>query len=249
MVMNEANKSVKTTVTTTTPASLNQQQQTISKKTDTEKQNIFAQRVNPQQKSTDIDENSKPLSKIDIIKKFDNKFKTEKNDEPSPKIQPPIARVAPASVIKTEKLLIDDSLDNNLEMLDNRKSKNIFDDEKPNEEKPLKESNDDNNGHSDSEEQQDSLEHRSSWNSNNFYKNGSSDSGTNVVNSSVGVIPPKPMPRTSRNNSISSDQGSVVFGSDDFADKINRPVAKPRTTNSYKVLFYLAYSTLKQLFF
>lgn len=58
------------------------------------------------------------------------------------------------------------------------------------------------------------------------YENGSNGCG--------GQVPPKPLPRTSRNNSVSSDQGFVMIG-----DEITpRPVAKPRSTSiSYKVYF------------
>lgn len=48
------------------------------------------------------------------------------------------------------------------------------------------------------------------------------------------TTPPKPLPRTSRNNSV-SEQGNGVVPTEDVVDKIPRPVARPRTTTSYKV--------------
>lgn len=55
-------------------------------------------------------------------------------------------------------------------------------------------------------------------------KNGHTTSGT------ADILPPKPLPRTSRNNSV-SEQGNSF----DEADKIPRPVARPRTSTTYKV--------------
>lgn len=239
MIKNEANKSVKLSTTATpsvtkTPISIHHQS-----KNEDEKRTIFPQKIN-QQNSND-DDNVKPLSKIDIIKKFDNKFKMDKNDEHLTKTQPPVARVAPATV-KHDKFLFNDNLEKE-ESLDYRKTKNIFDDGNNAEEKSVKEASDMDNANSDDdynneEIRQDSLEHRSSLSNNIFHKNGCSDNGS-IITSTTGVIPPKPLPRTSRNNSISSDQGSVhVSTSDDSlgSDKMARPVAKPRTTTtSYKV--------------
>ncbi len=48
------------------------------------------------------------------------------------------------------------------------------------------------------------------------------------------TTPPKPLPRTSRNNSV-SEQGNGVVLTEEIVDKIPRPVARPRTTTSYKV--------------
>lgn len=48
------------------------------------------------------------------------------------------------------------------------------------------------------------------------------------------TTPPKPLPRTSRNNSV-SEQGNGVVATEEIVDKIPRPVARPRTTTSYKV--------------
>ncbi|KAG4075646.1 hypothetical protein HA402_003471 [Bradysia odoriphaga] len=47
------------------------------------------------------------------------------------------------------------------------------------------------------------------------------------------TTPPKPLPRTSRNNSV-SEQGNGVVVMEEINDKIPRPVARPRTTTSYK---------------
>lgn len=81
---------------------------------------------------------------------------------------------------------------------------------------------------------------------NNSYKNGHGNGNGN----NSGPVPPKPLPRTSRNNSISSissDQGAALSvaaaaANDDTVVGGVRPVAKPRTTTaSYKVanLFFL----------
>lgn len=50
------------------------------------------------------------------------------------------------------------------------------------------------------------------------------------------TTPPKPLPRTSRNNSV-SEQGNGVVLTEELNDKsiFPRPVARPRTTTSYKV--------------
>lgn len=241
MIKNEANKSVKlyaiaVAPVTTTPASIHQQSNKF--KSDGEKRSIFTQKAS-QQKPSD-DDGVKPMSKIDIIKKFDNKYKTEKNDEQLTKAQPPVARVAPGTV-KHDKFLIKDDLENETH-LDNRKLKSILDDVDT-EEKSAQEANDNDNGNSDDEYnndgiRQDSLEHRSSLGKNNFHKNGCGDNGSSLA-TVVGAIPPKPLPRTSRNNSISSDQGTVLVSTSDDSlgsEKVTRPVAKPRTSaTSYKV--------------
>lgn len=49
------------------------------------------------------------------------------------------------------------------------------------------------------------------------------------------TTPPKPLPRTSRNNSVSEQGNGVVLTEAEIVDKIHRPVARPRTTTSYKV--------------
>lgn len=65
-------------------------------------------------------------------------------------------------------------------------------------------------------------ENKSSESDNGSYKNGH---GTN------GSTPPKPLPRTSRNNSV-SEQGTVL---PEDTSNGSRPVARPRTAATYKV--------------
>lgn len=63
-------------------------------------------------------------------------------------------------------------------------------------------------------------------NNNNEYNNGNADA----------AVPPKPLPRTSRNNSASSLSSEYGFGAAAANEEIGRPVAKPRTTaTNYKV--------------
>lgn len=69
-----------------------------------------------------------------------------------------------------------------------------------------------------------------------YIKNG--NSGLLVHN---GTTPPKPLPRTSRNNSMSDQGGTTTSppsGSDDSLSErssSSRPVARPRTSTTYKV--------------
>lgn len=123
------------------------------------------------QKLKEEDTENIPLSKIDIIKKFDNKYREEHE--------------------KTTKLK--DERTENVEIVE----KEVFE-EVPSTEKELP-----------SPVPQAQV------------KNGH-------------TTPPKPLPRTSRNNSV-SEQGNGVAPTEDLADKIPRPVARPRTTTSYKV--------------
>lgn len=61
------------------------------------------------------------------------------------------------------------------------------------------------------------------------YKNGHSNG------SNGGTTPPKPLPRTSRNNSVSEQGTTPVTPAALPDDSIGRPVARPRTSASYKV--------------
>lgn len=65
---------------------------------------------------------------------------------------------------------------------------------------------------------------------NGNYNNGHSNGG----NGNGNKTPPKPLPRTSRNNSV-SEQGTTVINPSNVEDAIGRPVARPRTSTSYKV--------------
>lgn len=123
------------------------------------------------QKLKEEDTENIPLSKIDIIKKFDNKYREEHE--------------------KTTKLK--DERTENAEILE----KEVF------------------------EEMQSTEKELPSPVPQCQAKNGHTS-------------PPKPLPRTSRNNSV-SEQGNGVVSAEELVDKIPRPVARPRTTTSYKV--------------
>lgn len=127
------------------------------------------------------------LSKNEIIKKFDNKYK-DANET--------------AVVVAAEPIVL-------------RSHQQQHDDEKRvSSEKSF--SDEENNRSSESS-------------SDNSYKNGSNGGGTN------GSTPPKPLPRTSRNNSV-SDQGlSAEDATGNGGAGGMRPVARPRTAATYKV--------------
>lgn len=65
-------------------------------------------------------------------------------------------------------------------------------------------------------------ENKSSESDGGSYKNGHGSNGS---------TPPKPLPRTSRNNSV-SEQGTVL---PEDTSNGSRPVARPRTAATYKV--------------
>lgn len=111
------------------------------------------------------DDSDVQLSKIDIIKKFDNKYKDEEEKQ----------------LKKTEQSILQ---------------------------------------HDNIEEQKNNPEELDEKEAIGYIKNGH---GTN------GTTPPKPLPRTSRNNSV-SEQGTGVAD-----DGTPRPVARPRTSATYKV--------------
>lgn len=179
MIKNETNRLAKQSkpLSTTTTASIHQKSTLIS--------NVpIANRI------ANIDNKvAQPLSKLDIIAKFD-----EKTKESSP-LQ---SMMAPAKLHAKH--------------------------------------DDDEQAHSSNSDEFDNDSGNQSDN-NNSYKNGHGNGNGN----NSGPVPPKPLPRTSRNNSISSissDQGaalSVAAANDDTVGGV-RPVAKPRTTTaSYKV--------------
>ena len=69
------------------------------------------------------------------------------------------------------------------------------------------------------------------------YENGSNGSTNNNQEEDRDVPPPKPLPRTSRNNSITEQPSPVVN------EEGPRPVARPRTSAAgYKVSFFLAHN-------
>lgn len=130
-----------------------------------------------------------PLSKLDIIKKFDNKLKkTESSSEQQ------LAKHKIQSTTKTNDMEQHNKNDNN--GIASKSGDNIY------------------------ASQTDGILVR--------HKNDN-ENGNQCGN----AIPPKPLPRTSRNNSISSL--SSEHGNIDDSNG-SRPVAKPRTTaSSYKV--------------
>lgn len=128
--------------------------------------------ISKQKLKEEDDADSMPLSKIDIIKKFDNKYRDEFEKMAKLKDERPEAAETPVE-------------------------KEVF------------------------EEVQTSDKELPSPVPQNQVKNGH-------------TTPPKPLPRTSRNNSV-SEQGNGVVATEELVDKIPRPVARPRTTASYKV--------------
>lgn len=183
MIKNETNRLVKQSKAlsgTTTPASIHQKSITLISN------DPIANR-----KATTDNTVAQPLSKLDLIKKFDNKTK----ESSPPQSMPALAKISSEET-------------------------------KPDEDEQAHSSNSD-EFDNDSGNQSDN---------NNSYKNGNGNGNKNS-----GQVPPKPLPRTSRNNSISSissEQGtalSVAAVDDDMIGGV-RPVAKPRTTTaSYKV--------------
>lgn len=184
MIKNDTNRLVKQSkpLGTMTTASIHQKSTLISNEP------IANRKANIDNKVT------QPLSKLDIIQKFD-----EKTKDTSPMTAPP-------------KTLPDDA-------------------------KFHEKHDEDEQAHSSNSDEFDNDSGNQSDN-NNSYKNGH---GNGNGNNNSGPVPPKPLPRTSRNNSISSissDQGaalSVGAVNDETVGGV-RPVAKPRTTTaSYKV--------------
>lgn len=146
-----------------------------------------------------IDECVKPLTKLDIIRKFDKKSKMDKSIDTGVISNPTADNKCiekfshlsgtTADNIDANNPIDEDCIDDLTTIIDQQQQQLMVATTK--------------NGHSNNE-------------------NGSS-----------GQIPPKPLPRTSRNNSVSSDQGFVMIG-----DEITpRPVAKPRNiaSTTYKV--------------
>lgn len=140
----------------------------------------------------DNNELSRQLSKMDIIKKFDNKYREEE------KPQPPVQLAAvPDNANSLE--ATDDGGDRFGDGHNSEQSS--FDDETAS--PPL---------------------------------SATPASAAAAANTSAGT-PPKPLPRTSRNNSM-SDQGVTSGASDDScgsSSERSRPVARPRTAATYKV--------------
>lgn len=204
MIKNESNKMVKQTSNVTKNAAISVHQSGKIILNDTDNRTID---VSPKSKHSEkFDENSKPLSKIDIIKKFDNKYaKTDESTKYSMQSQ--------------QRSPIND---------------NQFDEKNDDEENAQTMNNDEIIDNNDCDNQLDGSASMINTINNNNHKNGH---GMDSVNNG-GTVPPKPLPRTSRNNSISSlssDQGTLTC-----TDESGRPVAKPRSnTASYKVVQYI----------
>lgn len=185
MIKNETNRLVKQTkpLATITPASIHQKSTTTLISIDP----IANRRPNTDNIVV------QPLSKHDIIKKFDNQTKESSPAQPVPAL----------SKLSSEETKHDE----------------------------------DEQAHSSNSDEFDNDSGNQSDN-NNSYKNGH---GNGNGNNNSGPVPPKPLPRTSRNNSItsiSSDQGAALSVAPVIDELVGvvRPVAKPRTTTaSYKV--------------
>lgn len=200
MIKNDANKCAKqiepmkcVTVTTTAMPTTT---------TEVDNHNTYSQSQNASIKLLSETDDVKPLSKIDIIKKFDSKYKNT--------VETTDNELARTKYDEIHKYNIEmDEMEND-ENIENSNSSEDF---------KLKKCDE-----SDSSQLVD----------NNNYKldNNESNNGNQEV-----VLPPKPLPRTSRNNSASSLSSEFGFiGMSSISDEIGRPIAKPRTTTSYKVL-------------
>lgn len=148
-----------------------------------------------------------PMSKLDIIKKFDSKFK--RNDSSN--------EVTQAKHVIASNKLIEKHLDETTEFVKDKDDFNATDE----------------------------LDNENEVCSNEIIgKNNQNNDNGNVgcvgVGSGIGsIVPPKPLPRTSRNNSvssISSEQGALTANSDESI----YPRPKPRTTTAtaYKVFLH-----------
>lgn len=156
------------------------------------------------QDKTHVSSDIRPMSKIDIIKKFDGSNKTSDQTDND-------ALVRRAKRTETPKYT-DNDPDAECENNENIENASYEDNAKgqPNENDAFA-------------------------NNNNKYDNGNTEVAT----------PPKPLPRTSRNNSVSSLSSEYGIGApaNNANDEIARPVAKPRTTTTnYKVHFYITTS-------
>lgn len=214
MIKNNANKCAKQTetkaadiasptTTTTTTATAIRQQSNASNEVD----NRHALTSNIQRSGSikcneinDDNDAGKPLTKLDLIKKFDSKYKQS------------------------------DSVDNKQSHRTNYEDSHKFIPDEVENDENIQNSN----------EEIDNIEIRrrsgeieSTTVANNNYKNEQAHAGNSNGNETV---PPKPLPRTSRNNSISSLSSEHSISIANPVEETVRPVAKPRTTTtSYKV--------------
>lgn len=158
-------------------------------------------------------DSGKPLSKMDLIKKFDSKYKQSEPVDNKPSQQRSSFHEESQ---KTNTIPDEVENDENIQNSNNEEINDV--------EQTTRRSN----------------ESESTTVANNNYKNGNTTygSGANANANGNDIIPPKPLPRTSRNNSVSSlsSEHSISISSNPIEDSTVRPVAKPRTTTtSYKV--------------
>lgn len=193
MIKNDANKCAKQieikSPVTPAPTSLRQQSSEIDNRHAIQK---------PMNKYNTVDDNdvvTKPLSKMDLIKKFDSKYKQQS------------------------------------ELVDNKQSiRSNYANNKVENDENIQNSNDEENSDVDIQSRSSESE-LTTVAKNNNYNNGNTY-GTNGNEN----VPPKPLPRTSRNNSVSSLSSEQGISISNPIEEIARPVAKPRTTTtSYKV--------------
>lgn len=218
MIKNEANKSAKqietnkapaSTITAPTSSVTNRPQcgDIVDNRHVTSISNRSAKYSEVQQPDECDNDAGKPLSKMDLIKKFDSKYK------------------------QTEQT-IDNKQSQRASFHEESQKTNVIPDEVENDENIQNSNNEEIN------DVETTRDVESTSVANNNYKNGNSTTyGSNANGNDI--VPPKPLPRTSRNNSVSSlsSEQSVSISSNPIEDCNVRPVAKPRTTTttSYKV--------------
>lgn len=222
MIKNDTNKQTETKPAITVPAMAPTTMTTVRQPSN-EVDNRHALTSNIQRtvinKYNEVDDNdaAKPLTKSDLIKKFDSKYKQS------------------------------ESVDNKQSHRTSYEEKHkCIPDEVENDEN-IQNSNDESG---DIEIHRQSSESETNTVANNNYKNENAYAGNSNGNEAV---PPKPLPRTSRNNSISSLSSEHSISIANPVEETTRPVAKPRTTTtSYKVLptttFYQLFCTVSVFF-
>lgn len=206
MIKNNANKCAKQIETVKAAiVSPNTVHQTANE-VDNNRSIATSQRVTyePTDNQNEESDSVKPLSKIDIIKKFDSKYKSNTDAVDNKQTQ---YEESPKYFQNTDEVENDENIQNS------------------------------NNFNAENKTRSNELDLAA----NNNYKNGNS-----YGNGNTEVVPPKPLPRTSRNNSISSlssEQGVNAANEESI-----RPVAKPRTTTTATTTSYKVQLNTKFLF-
>lgn len=205
MIKNNANKCAKQSEikVSAVSASVSVRQQTSEVDNRHALSSTIQKTANKYNESTDgNDQSGKPLSKKDLIKKFDSKYnKSESIDNKQSH------RTSYEESQKIATVLDDVENDENIQNSNNEEINDVDCSKNP------------------------SIESEST--ANNNYKNGNI-AGANANGNEV--VPPKPLPRTSRNNSVSSISSEHSISISNAIEETARPVAKPRTTaTSYKV--------------